>query len=59
MSTKRSPRYSISVSGPTYDRLRGAVPYGGIANFIEGLVSSALADPIISARLLEKCDERA
>jgi hypothetical protein len=57
MATKRSPRYSISVSGTIYDRLRGAVPQGGIAGFIDGIVSSALADPIITARLLEKCDD--
>ena len=59
MAAKRSPRYSISVSGTTYDRLRGAVPQGGIAGFVEGILSSALSDPIIAARLLEKCgDER-
>lgn len=60
MSAKRSPRFSISVSGSTYDRLRGAVPQGGIASFIDGIVSTALADPVIAARLLEKCgDDRA
>lgn len=56
MSKRAKPnRYSISVSGKTYDLLRAKVPYGGVACFVDDLVTSALEDPAIMARLVDKC----
>lgn len=52
----KMPRYSISVSGKTYDRLRGAVA-GSLANFVDEIVMAALVDPTIAARLLAACQQ--
>ena len=59
MNTDKKPRelhrYSISVSGKTYDRLRSAVTSCSLASFVDGVVTSALDDPTIVARLLARC----
>lgn len=53
---KRSKnRYSISVSGATYDRLRSVTPRGRLAGFVDGVVASALDDPKILERLTDSC----
>jgi len=51
----RKPRYSISVAGPTYKRLRSAVPRGGVTGFVDDILTTALDDPAILARLVNKC----
>ena len=56
MPKKPKPnRYSISVSGKTYDRLCAKVPRGGVACFVDDLVASALDDPAIMSRLVDQC----
>jgi hypothetical protein len=50
-------RRSISVSGSTYDRLRAAYPLGGLAAFVEEIVTVGLDDPAISKRVVKKCRE--
>lgn len=55
MSRTKTDRYSISVSGRTYDRLRSVVPHGGVARFVDDIVTSALNDPAILARLVDRC----
>jgi hypothetical protein len=50
----KGARYSISVSGKTYDRLSDKVPYGTVAKFVDGILMTALDDPTIMARLLEQ-----
>jgi hypothetical protein len=52
---RKANRYSISVSGGTYDRLRGTVPYGGVSGFVDDILMAALDDPAILARLVGKC----
>jgi hypothetical protein len=52
---KTSPRYSISVSGTTYDRLRAAAPRGRVASLVDEIVESALDDPETLARLVARC----
>lgn len=54
---KKMNRYSISVSGTTYDRLRGAVD-GSMASFVDGIVLGALNDPAILSRLLARCHQK-
>ena len=55
--TKRSSsnRYSISVSGVFYDRLRTSIPRGNVTGFVEEAVASALDNPAIRARLVDQC----
>lgn len=53
--SKRSNRYSISVSGVMYDRLRGHVLHGNLAAFVEDVVASALDDPSTRTRLVHQC----
>jgi hypothetical protein len=48
-------RYSVSVSGATYARLRSAVSGKSLQRFLDDLVMSALGDPMISARVVGKC----
>lgn len=48
-------RCSISVSGTTYDRLRAAVPHGGIAGLVDEMVETAFDDPEILARVVARC----
>lgn len=59
MKTKRTKaeggRCSISVSGTTYDRLRAAVPRGGIAGLVDEMVETAFDDPETLARLVARC----
>jgi len=55
MPKTKANRYSISVSGRTYDRLRVVVPRGRVARFVDDLVTSALDDPKITNRLVDKC----
>jgi len=50
-------RYSISVSSRTYDRLRTAVT-GSLAAFVDDIVTTALNDPAILARVVAKCHSR-
>jgi hypothetical protein len=52
---KKSNRYSISVSGKTYDRLRVKVPRGRVARFVDDLLETALNDPTIMRRLVDRC----
>ena len=54
MIQKKTPRYSISVSVRTYDRLRMTVT-GNLAGFVDEIVESALDDPEILARLVARC----
>lgn len=55
-SAKTPPkRPSISVTGRTYERLRSAVVSTSVPKFVDGLLTSALADPVIMERLLKKC----
>jgi hypothetical protein len=51
----KGTRYAISVSGETYDRLRAAVPHGGMASFVDEAVATALDDPATTARLVVQC----
>lgn len=51
---KKKPRYSISVTGKTYDRLRLAVG-GSLQKFVDEIVRNALDDPTILARVTGKC----
>jgi hypothetical protein len=51
----RSKRYSISVTGRTYDRLRLTVASASLQKFVDGLITSALDDPAILARVVGKC----
>lgn len=55
---KKPNRYSISVSGKTYDRLRAVVTQGSLASFINDIMGSALDDPAISARVLAMCRQQ-
>ena len=52
---KKKQRFSISVSGTTYDRLRSAVPLGGVSSFVDDIVLGALDDPAILRRLIDRC----
>jgi hypothetical protein len=56
MSVKQ--RYSISVTGRTYARLREFVASGSLPKFIDGLVVPVLDDPAVAARVLAKCRAR-
>jgi len=55
MKKHRTQRPSISVSGKIYDRLRAAFPAGNVATFVDEIVEAALNDPLITARLIDKC----
>lgn len=57
MAGKKTQRYAISVSSWTYDRLRVAVP-GSLAAFVDEHIKTALADPVILARLVIRCRAR-
>jgi len=52
---RKGNRYSISVSGRTYDRLCAAVPRGSVASFVDDIVTSALDDASVLARLVDRC----
>lgn len=54
---KKTPRYAISVSAKTYDRMRAVAP-GSLAEFVDDIVTSALDDPAIRARLLAQCPRK-
>jgi hypothetical protein len=56
--TKKLNRYSISVTGQTYDRLRATVKSASLQKFVNGILVSALDDPTIAARVTEKCRSR-
>ena len=51
----KKPRYSISVTSETYERLRAVAAPGSLACFVDEIVTSALDDPKILAALLVKC----
>lgn len=55
--TKKMQRYSISVSGGTYDRMRTVVT-GSLATFVDNIVTTALDDPMIQARVVARCHPR-
>jgi hypothetical protein len=57
MTEKKTPRYSISVSARTYDLLRAEVD-GSLAGFVDDIMTSALDDPAILARVMAKCHSR-
>lgn len=48
-------KYSISVKGPTYDRLRSVVMATSVQKFVDGLVIETLDDPAAAARLAARC----
>jgi hypothetical protein len=53
--SKSKNRRPISVSGPTYDRLREAVDYGDLAGFVDDAVRTAFEDPKVLAKIVDKC----
>lgn len=55
MPKRKTPRYSISVSGGTYDRLRDTKPPDGVSGLVDDILTEALDDPAILARLVHKC----
>jgi hypothetical protein len=55
---RRLNRYSISMSGPTYERLRTSVKSVSLQKFVDGILTSALDDPTILTRMSEKCRPR-
>ena len=48
-------RPSISMSGKRYDQLRAFVFETSLSKFVDSVVRSALDDPTIRDRVLEKC----
>lgn len=52
--SKRS-RYSISVSGRLYERLRAAVPSGSVAGRVDEIIRATLDDPDVSAETVSRC----
>ena len=48
-------RYSISVCGETYERLRSTVSSTSLQKFVDGILTTALDDPAILERVLGKC----
>ncbi len=54
-AARKLNRCSISVSGETYDRLRASVTSGSVASFVDEIVVTALDDPAIMARLVDRC----
>lgn len=55
---KKAPpkRYSISVTGATYDRIRD-LPEASVSmqRFVDDLIMSAIDDPLVRTRVLAKC----
>lgn len=58
MPKTKGDRYSISVSGRTYGRLRAAVPHGSLASCVDEFVMDALEDPAILERIIGTCRVR-
>jgi hypothetical protein len=56
---KKLNRYSISVSGKTYERLREHVTSGSVASFVDEVVTMALDDPAISSRIVAQSQQEA
>ena len=56
---KKQKRYSISLSGKTYDRLRGTVTSPSLQKFVDAIMASALDDPTAMKHLVEKCQQSA
>jgi hypothetical protein len=54
-TAKKLHRYSVSVSGKTYDRLRVTVTSGSLASFVDEIIASALDEPTILARIVVQC----
>jgi hypothetical protein len=48
-------KYSISVTGTTYARIRAAVPRGDMASFVDDVLVAALDDPAIAAGVVTQC----
>ena len=55
--SKKKQRYSISVSGATYDRMRSIVT-GSLAKFVDNIVTTTLDDPAALERTLARCHPR-
>jgi hypothetical protein len=53
LKNKKPP--SISVAGKIYAQLRASVSETSVSKFVDGIVLSALDDPRICDRVLEKC----
>jgi hypothetical protein len=51
-------RYSISVTGAIYDRLRETVTDESVASFVEDAIATALDDPKTAARIAATCAPR-
>jgi hypothetical protein len=57
-SKSRPKRYSISVTGETYARLRATVAEStSIQKFVDDLITSALDDALVAARVVGQCTE--
>lgn len=56
MTARKNKRHQpISVSGATYAALRQAVMPGSLAKLVDSLVTTALDDPKILARVVASC----
>jgi hypothetical protein len=53
---KRKPRrYSISVTGRFYERLRTQVTSESVASFVDDVIATTLEDPALSAQVVDAC----
>ena len=55
--TEKKQRYSISVSGGTYDRMRSIVT-GSLVKFVDNIVTTTLDDPVALKSVLARCHPR-
>lgn len=52
----RPKRYSISVTGATYDRIRDLPEASAsMQRFVDDLITTAIDDPLVRVRVLAKC----
>ena len=56
--SERPKRYSISVTGAVYERLRSTVTSASLQKFVDKILESALDDPATLARIADKCRSR-
>lgn len=52
---KKPRRYSISVTGRFYDRLRTQVTSESVASFVDDVIADTLEDPMLSAQVVDAC----
>lgn len=52
---KKPRRYSISVTGRFYEKLRAHVTDESVASFVDDVIASTLEDPTLSAQVLDAC----